>query len=158
MLMCDDVPASIAFYTEVLGLEVEGRMDRIGRSGWASLIKVDAKFHDNGAQQFDQNNIAGNGGLSYLKNESWAASSGQRQQSSPSPIHVACHRGQPTNSLASGSNHWADRCPRAGSRPLARVVSTRWRADGWPARFDYRAPPWPKEIRCCSRPRRRPRL
>jgi uncharacterized glyoxalase superfamily protein PhnB len=39
MLMCDDVPASIAFYTEVLGLEVEGRMDRIGRSGWASLIK-----------------------------------------------------------------------------------------------------------------------
>ena len=38
MLMCDDVQASIAFYTDVLGLEVEGRMDDVGKSGWASLM------------------------------------------------------------------------------------------------------------------------
>ena len=37
MLMCDDVQASIRFYTDVVGLEVEGRMDDVGRSGWASL-------------------------------------------------------------------------------------------------------------------------
>ena len=37
MLMCDDVQASIRFYTDVLGLEVTGRMDDIGKSGWASL-------------------------------------------------------------------------------------------------------------------------
>ena len=39
MLTCDDVQASIAFYSEVLGLEVESRMDDVGRSGWASLVK-----------------------------------------------------------------------------------------------------------------------
>ena len=37
MLMCDDVQASIRFYTDVLGFEVRGRMDDVGRSGWASL-------------------------------------------------------------------------------------------------------------------------
>ena len=37
MLICADVQASIKFYTEALGLEVEGRMDDVGRSGWASL-------------------------------------------------------------------------------------------------------------------------
>ena len=39
MLMSNDVPRSIAFYTEVLGLEVEGRMDSVGKSGFASLVK-----------------------------------------------------------------------------------------------------------------------
>lgn len=37
MLMCDDVQASIRFYTEVLGFEVAGRMDDVGTSGFASL-------------------------------------------------------------------------------------------------------------------------
>lgn len=37
MLLCKDVQASIAFYRDVLGLEVADRMDDVGRSGWASL-------------------------------------------------------------------------------------------------------------------------
>lgn len=37
MLICDDTPASIRFYTEVLGFQVTGRMDELGKSGWASL-------------------------------------------------------------------------------------------------------------------------
>jgi len=37
MLMCDDVPASIAFYADVLGFEVKNRMDEVGKSGWAYL-------------------------------------------------------------------------------------------------------------------------
>ncbi len=37
MLICDDVQESIAFYTEALGFTVTGRMDSIGKSGWASL-------------------------------------------------------------------------------------------------------------------------
>lgn len=37
MLLCEDVRASIEFYTRVLGLEVVDRMDDVGRSGWASL-------------------------------------------------------------------------------------------------------------------------
>jgi uncharacterized glyoxalase superfamily protein PhnB len=37
MLICDDVPASIAFYTDVLGFEVTGRMEDVGKTGWASL-------------------------------------------------------------------------------------------------------------------------
>lgn len=37
MLICDDVQASIGFYSALLELEVVGRMDDVGRSGWASL-------------------------------------------------------------------------------------------------------------------------
>ena len=37
MLICDDVQASIRFYTEVFGFNVTDRMDDIGNSGWASL-------------------------------------------------------------------------------------------------------------------------
>ena len=37
MLMCEDVQASIGFYTNVLGFEVTGRMDDVGRSGFAAL-------------------------------------------------------------------------------------------------------------------------
>ena len=37
MLICDDVQASIQFYTEVLGFTVVDRMDTVGKSGWASL-------------------------------------------------------------------------------------------------------------------------
>lgn len=37
MLMCDDTRQSIRFYTDVLGFTVTGRMDDVGRSGWASL-------------------------------------------------------------------------------------------------------------------------
>ena len=37
MLMCDDTQQSIAFYTEMLGFSVTGRMDDVGKSGWASL-------------------------------------------------------------------------------------------------------------------------
>ena len=37
MLICDDVQESIEFYTEVLGFKVTGRMDDVGKSGWASL-------------------------------------------------------------------------------------------------------------------------
>ncbi len=39
MLMSADVPKSIEFYQRALGLEVEGRDDTVGKSGWASLIK-----------------------------------------------------------------------------------------------------------------------
>ena len=39
MLICDDVPESIRFYTEALGFTVTGRMDDVGKSGWASLNK-----------------------------------------------------------------------------------------------------------------------
>ena len=37
MLMCEDVQASIRFYTDVLGFEVRGRMDDVGATGFASL-------------------------------------------------------------------------------------------------------------------------
>ena len=37
MLICDDVQASIKFYEDVIGLKVDGRMDDVGKSGWASL-------------------------------------------------------------------------------------------------------------------------
>ena len=37
MLICDDTQESIRFYTEVLGFTVTGRMDDVGKSGWASL-------------------------------------------------------------------------------------------------------------------------
>ena len=37
MLMCNDVQASIRFYTDVLGFEVTGRMDDVGATGFASL-------------------------------------------------------------------------------------------------------------------------
>lgn len=37
MLMCEDVQASIRFYTDVLGFEVRGRMDDVGTTGFASL-------------------------------------------------------------------------------------------------------------------------
>ena len=37
MLMCEDVQASIRFYTAVLGFEVRGRMDDVGTTGFASL-------------------------------------------------------------------------------------------------------------------------
>ena len=37
MLMCEDVQASIRFYTEILGFEVTGRMDDVGATGFASL-------------------------------------------------------------------------------------------------------------------------
>lgn len=39
MLICADVQASIKFYEDVIGLEVEGRMDDVGKTGWASLGK-----------------------------------------------------------------------------------------------------------------------
>ena len=44
MLVCQDVQASIDFYTQVLGFEVEGRMDSIGKSGWASLHNGPARI------------------------------------------------------------------------------------------------------------------
>ena len=34
---CDDVPESLAFYTEVLGFEIVSRFDDIGKSGWVSI-------------------------------------------------------------------------------------------------------------------------
>ena len=37
MLICDDTQESIRFYTEVLGFGVSGRMDDVGKTGWASL-------------------------------------------------------------------------------------------------------------------------
>lgn len=37
LLMCQDVPATTRFYTEVLGFEVVDRMDGVGASGFASL-------------------------------------------------------------------------------------------------------------------------
>ena len=37
MLMCDDVQASIEFYTDALGFTTHDRMDNIGKSGWAML-------------------------------------------------------------------------------------------------------------------------
>ena len=37
LLICDDVPAAIRFYTEVLGFEVQGRDDSIGGSGFATV-------------------------------------------------------------------------------------------------------------------------
>lgn len=37
ILMCDDVPTSIAFYTDVLGFDVKNRMEDVGASGWAWL-------------------------------------------------------------------------------------------------------------------------
>ena len=37
MLICNDTQATLAFYCDVLGFSVVGRMDDVGRSGWASL-------------------------------------------------------------------------------------------------------------------------
>ncbi len=37
MLLSDDVPRSIRFYTEVLGFRVVNEMKDVGKSGWASL-------------------------------------------------------------------------------------------------------------------------
>ena len=37
MLLCDNVPESLAFYTEVLGFEIVSRFDDIGKTGWASI-------------------------------------------------------------------------------------------------------------------------
>ncbi|MBZ0137350.1 MAG: VOC family protein [Planctomycetes bacterium] len=37
MLICADVQASIKFYTDVIGFTVDGRMDDVGKTGWASL-------------------------------------------------------------------------------------------------------------------------
>lgn len=37
LLMCEDVPAQIRFYTAVLGFTVVSRMDDVGASGFASL-------------------------------------------------------------------------------------------------------------------------
>ena len=37
MLMCEDVQASIRFYTDILGFEVTGRMDDVGATGFAAL-------------------------------------------------------------------------------------------------------------------------
>lgn len=37
ILICDDVQASIAFYTSALGFTVTGREDDLGKTGWASL-------------------------------------------------------------------------------------------------------------------------
>jgi uncharacterized glyoxalase superfamily protein PhnB len=37
MLICDDVQASIEFYSHVLGFSVVDRMDTVGKSGWASM-------------------------------------------------------------------------------------------------------------------------
>ena len=37
MLICDDTQQSIHFYTNVLGFSVTGRMDDVGKTGWASL-------------------------------------------------------------------------------------------------------------------------
>ena len=37
ILICQDVQKTIRFYTEVLDFEVIGRMDDVGRTGWASL-------------------------------------------------------------------------------------------------------------------------
>lgn len=37
ILICEDVQASIEFYTNVLGFSVTGREDDLGKTGWASL-------------------------------------------------------------------------------------------------------------------------
>lgn len=37
ILLCDDVPTSVAFYTKVLGFEVVNEMPDVGRSGFASI-------------------------------------------------------------------------------------------------------------------------
>ncbi len=37
ILICEDVQASISFYTKALGFSVTGRMDELGTSGWAYL-------------------------------------------------------------------------------------------------------------------------
>lgn len=37
MLVCRDVQESLRFYRDVLGFRVRGRMDDVGRSGWASI-------------------------------------------------------------------------------------------------------------------------
>ncbi len=39
MLLCEDVPASVAFYVDVLGFAVREKLDDVGRSGWASLAR-----------------------------------------------------------------------------------------------------------------------
>ena len=62
MFICDDVPAMIAYYQEILGFQIIHRIDDIGKSGWASMgcggveimfasptympegVKVDGKF------------------------------------------------------------------------------------------------------------------
>ena len=37
MLICRDVQESLRFYRDVLGFRVRGRMDDVGRNGWASI-------------------------------------------------------------------------------------------------------------------------
>ncbi len=37
MLLCADVPASVRFYTDVLGFEIVDRMDDVGSSGFATV-------------------------------------------------------------------------------------------------------------------------
>ena len=37
MMICKDVQAAIDFYCDVLDFSVTGRMDDVGKSGWASL-------------------------------------------------------------------------------------------------------------------------
>lgn len=44
MLVCSDVQKSIEFYTDVLGLRVQSRMDEVGKSGWAMLKKGDVEL------------------------------------------------------------------------------------------------------------------
>ena len=44
MLMCDDVPRSIQFYTDVLGFDLAAHMDDVGKSGWASLRRGRAEL------------------------------------------------------------------------------------------------------------------
>ncbi len=43
MLLCEDVPASVAFYVDVLGFAVREKLDDVGRSGWASLVTVGSR-------------------------------------------------------------------------------------------------------------------
>ncbi|MFQ5630809.1 MAG: VOC family protein [bacterium] len=37
ILICKDVQSSIKFYCDILGFEVEDRMDDVGKTGWAML-------------------------------------------------------------------------------------------------------------------------
>ena len=37
ILICRDVQSTLRFYTEILDFEINGRMDDIGRTGWASI-------------------------------------------------------------------------------------------------------------------------
>ena len=37
MLLCQDVPGCLAFYTEALGFTISNQLEDVGKSGWASL-------------------------------------------------------------------------------------------------------------------------